>query len=145
MYTKILALACLGVALSGCATVIKGSTEQVAVSTSPVSGATCELSSSEGEWTVTTPGTANVGLTKHDLEVQCDKPGYQQAKATVPSGFQVWTVGNVLIGGLIGIAIDAGTGAMNEYPHSVDVPMSPETTGAAAPTPAPTASSSPSS
>ena len=144
MYTKILALACLGVALSGCATVVKGSTEQVAVSTSPVSGATCELSSSEGKWTVTTPGTANVGLTKHDLQVQCDKDGYQQAKTTVPSGFQVWTVGNVLIGGLIGFAIDAGTGAVNEYPHSIDVPLTP-TAAAEAPAAAPAPSASPSS
>jgi len=144
MYTKILALACLGVALSGCAAVIKGSDEDVSISTPPVSGATCELSNSEGKWTVTTPAVAKVGLTKHDLQVQCDKPGYQQARASVPSGFQAWTLGNLILGGVVGFAIDAGTGAINEYPHQVAVPMTPAGS-AEVPAAAPAASSSPSS
>lgn len=144
MYSRILVIACVAVALSGCASIIKGSSEEVSVATTPDGGATCELSNSEGHWTVTTPGKTKVDLTKHDLNVSCDKPGYQQAKTTVSSGFQAWTLGNLILGGVIGLAIDAADGAMNEYPHQIDVPMQP-TAAAEAPAPGADAKSDPSS
>jgi|SRR5665213_916994 len=122
---SIAAIAALGVALSGCATIIKGSSQSIAITTPPVSGATCVLSSKEGSWTVITPGVATVSKTKDDMQVRCTKTGYQDGIATIPSNFQGWTLGNVLLGGLIGFGVDAATGAMNEYPHAFQIPMSP--------------------
>jgi hypothetical protein len=34
-------------------------------------------------------------------------------------------VGNIIAGGIIGVGVDAATGAMNEYPKSIEVPMIP--------------------
>jgi hypothetical protein len=123
----IAALAALGVALSGCATVVKGTTQSIAVTTPPVEGASCVLTSKEGTWTVVTPGVAKVGKTKQDIQIHCTKSGYQDATATIPSNFEGWTLGNVILGGLIGFGVDAATGAMNEYPHAFAVPMTPST------------------
>ena len=41
-------------------------------------------------------------------------------------------MGNILLGGVIGLGVDAATGAINEYPHAFQIPMYP-----AAPMPAP--------
>ena len=75
------ALAALGIALSGCATIIKGTTQSIAVTTPPVEGATCTLTSKEGSWTVVTPGVAKVHKTKDDIQARCVKPGYQDGIA----------------------------------------------------------------
>lgn len=36
------------------------------------------------------------------------------------------TFGNIIFGGIIGVAINAGSGAMHEYPESVTVVLSPK-------------------
>lgn len=119
------ALAALGVAMSGCASIVKGSSQSVAIETPPVTGASCILSSTQGNWTVITPGVAQVQKSKEDIQVHCKKDGYQDAVAMIPSNFAGWTLGNLLLGGVIGVGVDAATGAINEYPHSFQVPMTP--------------------
>jgi uncharacterized protein YceK len=119
------AMAAVGVCLSGCASIIKGTDQSIAVTTPPATGAECILSSREGNWTVRTPGAVTVQKSKEDIQVRCTKPGWQDAVATIPSDFQGWTLGNILIGGVIGLGVDAATGAINEYPHAFQVPMVP--------------------
>ena len=118
-------LAVLCAALPGCASIVEGTTQSIAVTTSPVDGAKCVLTSSEGTYYVTTPGNATVHKTKNDLAVQCDHDGYAHAAQTLPSHFNGATAGNILAGGIIGIGIDAATGANYNYPDSVNVPLSP--------------------
>jgi hypothetical protein len=76
------------------------------------------------------------------MQVRCVKPGWQDASAVIPSNFEGWTLGNLLLGGVIGVGIDASTGAMNEYPNAFQVPMTP---AAAAEPAAPATSSEPGS
>jgi hypothetical protein len=122
VYT-IAAIAAFGVALSGCASIIKGTTQQIAITTPPTEGATCVLSSRQGNWTVVSPGVAKVNKSKEDIQVRCTKTGWKDATATIPSSFEGWTLGNILIGGVIGVGVDASTGAINEYPHAFQIPM----------------------
>lgn len=125
MKSGLLSVALAAVALSGCATVIKGSSQTVGIATPPTSGATCILTSSQGNWTVVTPGAVTVEKSKEDIQARCTKEGWQDAVAIIPSNFQGWTVGNLLLGGVIGFGVDAATGAINEYPHSFQIPMTP--------------------
>jgi hypothetical protein len=122
----------LGFAVSGCASVIKGSTQSIAISTPPTTGATCNLSSAQGSWQVMSPGAVSVEKSKADIQIRCAKYGWQEAASTIPSNFEGWTVGNIVFGGLIGIGVDAATGAINEYPHTFQVPMA-QATGTPAP------------
>lgn len=121
------ALCAAGIALAGCATVVKGSSQSVAVATPPTTGATCTLKNpSSGEtWTIVSPGEIKIEKSRHDLQVTCVKDGWQTATATLPSNFQGWTVGNLILGGFIGLGVDAASGAMNEYPNAFQVPMTP--------------------
>jgi hypothetical protein len=68
--------------------------------------------------------------------VRCTKPGWQDASGLIPSNFQGLTVGNIIFGGVIGLGVDAATGAINEYPNAFQVPMTPL---AATPAPPPVA------
>lgn len=120
-------------ALSGCASVIKGTSQSINVVTPPTTGATCTLSSGQGNWQLTSPGSVTVEKSKDDIQVRCTKPGWQDATGIIPSNFEGWTVGNILLGGVIGLGVDAATGAINEYPNAFQVPMTPVAPPAAPP------------
>jgi hypothetical protein len=112
-----------GFQLSACASIVKGSTASVAITTPPTSGADCTLNSPEGTWQVTSPASITLPRSKHDIQVRCTKEGYQEAAAVLPSTFEGWTLGNLIIGGVIGLGVDAATGALNDYPNAFQVPM----------------------
>jgi hypothetical protein len=83
------------------------------------------LSNPQGNWTVVTPTVAHVARSMDDMRIQCAKPGYREASATIPAGIAGWTMGDVIAGGPIGAAVDASTGAINQYPHSFSLTMHP--------------------
>jgi hypothetical protein len=120
-------VAIAAVMLSGCATIIKGTSQNIVITTPPITGANCLLTSREGSWAVVSPGSVHVEKSKEDVLIKCSKPGYQDAQAVIPSDFQGWTLGNIILGGVIGVGVDAATGAMNEYPNSFAIPMTPAT------------------
>ena len=130
------AVAALGVALSGCASIVEGTTQSIAVTSPPTDGAKCVLRSSEGTYYVTTPGNATVHKTKNDLDVNCTKAGFKDAHTTIPSHFNGATAGNILAGGVIGLGIDAATGANYNYPTEFAVTMMPNDPAPAPPEPA---------
>ncbi|HEX4158934.1 MAG TPA: hypothetical protein VHY79_10695 [Rhizomicrobium sp.] len=120
-------VAAAGLALAGCATMVAGGGSQdVAVETQPVSGATCELSNLEGDWQVVTPAVAHVQRGLEALQVKCTKPGYEEAWTNMASHWDAWTFANVANAG-VGFGVDTYTGAIDEYPHSVQLTMQPVT------------------
>lgn len=117
----------LAASASGCASIVEGTDQSLTVQTSP-SGASCELKRDGQVIGVVnpTPGTVTVGKSKDDISVICKKDGYQDAIGAFSSDFQGMTFGNIVFGGLIGVAVDASSGAMHEYPASVTVAMAPD-------------------
>jgi len=128
--TAVLILALAALLTSGCATIVKGSSQGVSVKTDPP-GASCELSKQGKPVGVVnpTPGTVQLGKGASALDVICKKPGYLDATAKVASSFQGWTLGNAILGGVIGIVVDAGSGAMHEYQPEISVKLLPESFG----------------
>jgi len=129
------AVAALGIVLSGCATIIDGTTQSVSVNTTPESGAQCTLTNSQGTWYLTTPGSTTVHKTKTDLDVTCTKSGYRPGHVVAASHFTGKTAGNILAGGLVGVGVDAASGANYHYDSPIDVPLGDRDT-ASAPSPA---------
>ncbi|MBV9570361.1 MAG: hypothetical protein JO056_03880 [Alphaproteobacteria bacterium] len=117
------AVAVLGVALSGCATVLMGTTQTVSVSSPPVRGARCVVFGEDMYRDLVTPGSVRVPRSREDLTVICTKRGFKEAKAVVASHFNFVTAGNAVAGGLTGIIVDASTGANDSYPGEIEVPM----------------------
>jgi hypothetical protein len=137
----IAAIAAAGIILSGCATIIEGTTQPVSVNTTPEQGAQCTLTNSQGTWYVSTPGSTTVHKTKTDLDVVCAKAGYQPGHVVAISHFGGTTAGNVIAGGVVGLGVDAASGANYHYDSPITVPLGQP--GVAVQPPATTPSSAP--
>ncbi len=110
--------------LPACATIVNGTSQAVAVSTSPP-GAMCAVDRAGARIGVVpqTPGSLWVDKSKNNLTVTCEKAGFQTASVTHTPSFSVMTAGNVIAGGLIGIAVDAMSGANYEYPTDLRIEL----------------------
>ena len=110
----------------GCATVTTSSRQSLAVTTEPP-GAVCKVTREAADLGVVnpTPGSLSIEKGQGKLHIACGKEGYLPASAEAAAQFQGMTFGNVLLGGLVGVAIDAASGAMYFYSDSVRVVLVP--------------------
>ncbi len=112
------------VILAGCSTITQGTTQAVTISTPGVEGVSCDLfSPAFGTQTIVTPATVTLEKSQHDVQVRCHKRCYQEAAGVIPSTFEEMTAGNLIFGGVVGLAVDAGSGAMNKYAPHVQIAM----------------------
>ena len=111
--------------LAGCATVTRGLDSQIQVRSEPA-GAEVRTSLSQ---TCTTPCTLKVSR-KDEFSVLISKDGFKPVEVEVmnriagegAAGF----AGNVLVGGIVGMGVDAATGAtLEHYPNPIDVTLEP--------------------
>jgi len=121
------ATALAALTLGGCATITTGSGQSLTVLTDPA-GAECKLDRKGQTLAVVnpTPGTVQIDKSKDAITIRCTKDGFMETAGTLDSEFQGMTFGNIIFGGIIGVAVDAGSGAMNEYPSSLTLTMVPE-------------------
>lgn len=118
----------VGVAVlgTGCATITKGTTQSVAVNTPGVPGAECTLTSSAiGSKVVTTPASIVLDKGSDNISVVCKKACYQDAVGIIQSNTEAMAAGNVIVGGPIGLGVDAVSGAMNKYTADNQFAMTP--------------------
>lgn len=110
------------VALVGCATIMNRGGKQWVVITSTPTGATATV---DGFTTIQTPGQLKLKR-KKDHIIVFEKEGYETAQTLIENEMSNWVWGNILLGGLIGLAIDFGTGgAYKLEPESVNVTLKP--------------------
>jgi hypothetical protein len=123
----LLLLVILGTLLGGCATVVSGTTQTIGVNTDP-EGADCQFTRKGvlvGRVNPT-PGTMQVGKDHESVSVLCHKEGFDDTAGVIGSEFQAMTLGNILLGGVIGVVVDAASGAMMKYPESVTFTLIPK-------------------
>lgn len=125
---RLLGIVALSVMLGGCASVTRGTTENISISSTP-SGAEAVVSGLEVPTTCTTP-CAIVAKRSADITITFEKEGYQsqmvqltkEVSGTGAAGF----AGNLLLGGVVGMGVDAATGAATDHkPNPVIVTMQP--------------------
>jgi hypothetical protein len=110
--------------VSGCASITTGQDQTVSIITPNCPGASCELVNKDGTFFVAqTPGTVMVNRACGELSVRCSMEGHDDALISVGSSVKAMTFGNILFGGLIGVGVDAATGAACQYPSLIPVPM----------------------
>jgi hypothetical protein len=125
---RILGIVALCATLGDCATITKGTTQTVAIDTPGVPGATCTIQTQSGPRGVVTPGSVVLDKSSSPLPITCTKECYVTGSSIIPSGTETMAAGNVVFGGLLGLGVDAATGAMNKYPDMVTVAMAPDQT-----------------
>ena len=113
--------------LSGCASIIDGSTQTVSVKTvqnaGDVMNANCTLTNDKGSWFLATPGSVAIHRAAGDLSVTCKRDDFISANQGVKSSVKGLLFGNLLFGGLIGIIVDLSSGSAYDYPQLITIPM----------------------
>lgn len=111
-------------ALGACASIVEGTDQSITVSSNPTK-ASCFLER-EGAQIGTvdpTPGSVMVDKSSADITVICSKEGYEDGTGVLVSGFEGWALGNVIFGGIVGVGVDAASGALNNYPSTITVTL----------------------
>ena len=120
-------LACATLSLGACATVTRGSSEAWTVETTPGGAA---VATTTGFKCDATPCTFKMKR-KKEFDVTITKAGYKPYTASVTNQIGgkggAALAGNVLVGGLIGLGVDAATGASKDLtPNPLKVTLEPE-------------------
>jgi len=120
-------LAILSLALGACASITSGTQQAIFVETPLLNGAVCKLTDSKkGSWYLpASPGSVSVLKGDGPMNIVCDKDGYVTGVISVDEDMAGATLGNIILGGGIGIFVDAATGAAQKYPDKVVVWMKP--------------------
>ena len=117
-------VAAASLALGGCATVINGTSQDVKFQSDP-GGAQVKLT---GGQSCTTPCEVSLKR-RHDLRADFSKSGYKPAYVLIQSRTGGAMAGNLLLGGIIGGAVDAANGASNHLdPSPVNLKLAAEGT-----------------
>lgn len=112
--------------LAGCASVTSGPNQDVSFDSDPT-GAFCEAYYGEQLAFVIgkTPRDASIPKSNRDLTIVCNKDGYAEARYDVPSEFNPAVAGNLILGGLVGVAVDVASGAGTRYESDITVRLTP--------------------
>jgi len=125
---RLVGIAALSVLLGGCASVTRGTTENISISSTP-SGVEAVVSGMEVPTTCTTPCSVVVKRNA-DISITFQKDGYEPQivplSRDIPTSGAAGFAGNLLLGGVVGMGVDAATGAATDHkPNPVIVTMQP--------------------
>tara|TARA_R110000868_G_scaffold691_2_gene4948 strand:+ start:1917 stop:2378 length:462 start_codon:yes stop_codon:yes gene_type:complete len=134
----ILAVCAASTVLAGCGTITRGSNDTWVVETDPP-GAT--VMTSNGYQCQSTPCAIKMPR-RSEFVATVERNGYETVTVNVTHQVSgaggASMAGNVLVGGLIGAAVDAGTGSMHDLvPNPVHINLVPLAASPAAPVAAP--------
>ena len=121
------AAACAGVfLLPACFGVMDRAEQPVTVFTDPP-GAYCVLSRNGDTVGIVTPspGLLHVGNSKHHISVRCSKALHEDETAVLAASRRDLSIGDVMVKGPVGLAYDAGTSGLYEYPPSITLFLAP--------------------
>ena len=110
----------------GCASVTRGTTENLTIVSTPP-GAEATVSGLDNPTACVTPCTVVVKRNA-DISVTVAKQGYEpqvvQLTKEIPAAGAAGFAGNVIVGGLVGMRVDAVTGAATDHkPNPVEVTL----------------------
>jgi hypothetical protein len=128
MIIRLLLAAAIAGSCAGCASVTRGTTENISISSTPA-GATAELSGLDNPTACVTPCVV-VAKRSADITVTVSKDGYEPQviplTKEIPGSGAAGFAGNLLVGGLVGMGVDAATGAAQDHkPNPVIVTLQP--------------------
>jgi len=120
-YLPLIALVIMLPFISSCASIMTGRHQKIAVTSNP-EGATVTCA----DQTIVTPGELTLLRGEGPYTVAINKDGYWEETVILKKTMSGATAGNALIGGLIGIGVDAATGAMYKLvPEEINVDLKP--------------------
>ncbi|QBJ84841.1 PEGA domain-containing protein [Chryseobacterium gleum] len=122
MKNKLSIVLSLSIALSttSCATIFTGTRDPITFSSNP-EGATVFH---KGIEKCTTPCTVKISRSLSKQTVTFEKEGFEKKEVKLTKNFNAVTLLNIILGGAIGVGIDAATGSLTKYsPKKYDVEL----------------------
>jgi hypothetical protein len=103
----------IGAALSAtsCATIITGTKDKISFTSTPEGAKVMH----KGVEKCTTPCTAEISRSLSKQTVTFEKEGFSNKEVKLTKTFNAVSLVNILLGGAIGIGIDAATGSLTKY------------------------------
>lgn len=113
-------------ALSGCGSITRGTTEKVTITASP---SDAKITTSTGQYCPRSPCTIEV-MRRTEFTAFAEKEGYEKGsieiRTKVVGAGAAGFAGNTVIGGVIGMGVDAATGAaLDHYPNPAHTELRP--------------------
>lgn len=119
-----IALILTTVALLGCATIMHGTSQDIGIQSRPTGATVTVDNQAYGK----TPVIAKLSRKDHHV-VHFTLEGYQPFDATITRSTSGWIWGNIVFGGLIGLAVDAITGGLYKLkPEQVEAVLTSQGT-----------------
>ena len=119
-----LLLAAAMLLLSGCASLLNDDTQEVSVRLmckhKPIL-ATCFAENDKGRWVFSAPGYVRVKNDYSALSVSCKGQYVERFTVSAPALPSMAMAGNVLIGGLVGAAVDMYNATGLKYPENIEI------------------------
>lgn len=93
--------------LTGCATIINGTTQEIAITSEPAGARVVVNGFERGSTPIV------LKLERDETYVMTiKKDGFEDSSLSLNKSVSGWVWGNILLGGLIGLAVDLGAGGM---------------------------------
>jgi hypothetical protein len=111
---------------AGCATIMHGTSQDIGFSSTPTNASIIVDNKPLGN----TPTIAKLSRKDNHI-VRMELDGYQPFEATLTRGVSGWVWGNIIFGGLIGLAVDGITGGLYKLtPEQIAGQMAEQRAGA---------------
>lgn len=111
--------------VSGCASIVTGSSDTVRIESVPPGASYVTNAGHKGN----TPAEITIS-DKLLLTVTCSLPGYQDTTVTLSPRMSGWFLGNIILGGIVGIVLDLISGNWRTHDEELVIMLSPVATAA---------------
>ncbi|WP_027378525.1 PEGA domain-containing protein [Chryseobacterium daeguense] len=108
---SILMMSGIAISTTSCATIITGTKDKISFTSSPEGAKVFH----KGIEKCTTPCTAEIPRSLSKQTVTFEKEGFASKEVKLTKKFNPVTLPNILLGGVIGVGIDAATGSLTKY------------------------------
>lgn len=125
-FIKAICVLCLALISQACASVVSDDKSTTYIETDP-ENARCELHGQDFKRVINTPNSISLPAEAAPLTIACKAAGYATTTESLDTKADGWIFGNILLGGIVGIVIDAARGAGQKYPPRITVILQPET------------------
>lgn len=129
---KLLTAVTVTALLSGCSSIMEGSTQQLSINTLnsvDKNNTTCKIVNDKGNWFTDGIDTTTIKKSNKDITIRCENETQEGETVLVSETKVGYMLANAIIWDLCTISclIDHSTGALYEYPSSVQIPMRDKT------------------
>lgn len=115
-------IALLLIQITGCASVLSDNQQTItvhAVCRSTALPAVCSAENRRGNWSFMASETVVISTDMTDLQISCKSPYFEETAASVSAVPNMAMLGNVVLGGVIGAAMDVANASGLRYPETI--------------------------